>query len=424
MSAPALLAVRRRARRSRPGGPRGVARRRRPRASRRARRGGGALPRLQRQAGLGRGPAAGPCSIAACGSGSGTDGPASNDDLHLWDEMRLAALLARATAATPARSPRRRRCAWPPAAAARPSASRSARSRSGRPADVIRLRTDDPRFTPSVDRRRAAGAPGVGGGGLSGDRRVGGWRVRRRGGPLHPDRRRPGPCRGGAARPPTARLLSFPPCPDSSTRPSCTRAPATGAPARCRGGARRTSTGAVPTAATGGTAATSGSWRRSTSRRCSASATTRSAAPPTACTARARSGTAPAARTSWCRCPSARWCATSDGRVVVRPGDRGCPLPGGRGRAGRARQRAVPLQPAPGARLRRAGREGPGALARHGAQADGRRGARRLPQRRQVDADLDRVGRQAEDRRLPLHDAGAASRRRARRAGCATAPSS
>ncbi len=33
--------------------------------------------------------------------GLGTDGPASNDDLHLWDEMRLAAILARATAADP-----------------------------------------------------------------------------------------------------------------------------------------------------------------------------------------------------------------------------------------------------------------------------------------------------------------------------------
>ena len=33
--------------------------------------------------------------------GLGTDGPASNDDLHLWDEMRLCALLARATAADP-----------------------------------------------------------------------------------------------------------------------------------------------------------------------------------------------------------------------------------------------------------------------------------------------------------------------------------
>ena len=33
--------------------------------------------------------------------GLGTDGPASNDDLHLWDEMRLAALFARATARSP-----------------------------------------------------------------------------------------------------------------------------------------------------------------------------------------------------------------------------------------------------------------------------------------------------------------------------------
>ena len=33
--------------------------------------------------------------------GLGTDGPASNDDLDLWDEMRLAPMLARATAADP-----------------------------------------------------------------------------------------------------------------------------------------------------------------------------------------------------------------------------------------------------------------------------------------------------------------------------------
>jgi len=33
--------------------------------------------------------------------GLGTDGPASNDDLHLWDEMRLAAILARASATDP-----------------------------------------------------------------------------------------------------------------------------------------------------------------------------------------------------------------------------------------------------------------------------------------------------------------------------------
>ena len=33
--------------------------------------------------------------------GLGTDGPASNDDLHLWDEMRLAPLFARAIAGDP-----------------------------------------------------------------------------------------------------------------------------------------------------------------------------------------------------------------------------------------------------------------------------------------------------------------------------------
>ena len=82
--------------------------------------------------------------------GLGTDGPASNDDLHLWDEMRLAAVLARALAGDPG-------------ALSTPAALRLATAGGGaalglpvgalevgRPADVIRLRTDDPRFTPSV----------------------------------------------------------------------------------------------------------------------------------------------------------------------------------------------------------------------------------------------------------------------------------
>lgn len=82
--------------------------------------------------------------------GLGTDGPASNDDLHLWDEMRLAALLARATAADPG--------AVTSAGALRLATRGGGEALGlpvgalevGRPADIIRLRTDDARFTPSV----------------------------------------------------------------------------------------------------------------------------------------------------------------------------------------------------------------------------------------------------------------------------------
>ena len=102
--------------------------------------------------------------------------------------------------------------------------------------------------------------------------------------------------------------------------------------------------------------------------------------------------------------------AGQDRRGGLRPRPGGHALHGGRGRPGWSRQRAFPVQPAPRPRLRRAGREGAGVLAGHGAQAHGRRRAGRLPQRRQVDPDLDGVGGQAEDRRLPVHHAGAASR--------------
>lgn len=82
--------------------------------------------------------------------GLGTDGPASNDDLHLWDEMRLAPLLARAVAGDPD---------IVSSAAALRLATRGGGEalglpvgalEVGRPADIIRLRTDDARFTPAL----------------------------------------------------------------------------------------------------------------------------------------------------------------------------------------------------------------------------------------------------------------------------------
>jgi 5-methylthioadenosine/S-adenosylhomocysteine deaminase len=82
--------------------------------------------------------------------GLGTDGPASNDDLHLWDELRLAPLLARAVAGDPD--------VMSSAAALRLATRGGGEALGlpvgalevGRPADLIRLRTDDARFTPAL----------------------------------------------------------------------------------------------------------------------------------------------------------------------------------------------------------------------------------------------------------------------------------
>jgi 5-methylthioadenosine/S-adenosylhomocysteine deaminase len=84
--------------------------------------------------------------------GLGTDGPASNNDLDLWEDMRLAAMLARI---------RERDAAALPAATALDLATRAAGLSIGRPdlgvlapgsrADMIAVRLDDPAFVPILD---------------------------------------------------------------------------------------------------------------------------------------------------------------------------------------------------------------------------------------------------------------------------------
>ncbi len=82
--------------------------------------------------------------------GLGTDGPASNDDLHLWDEMRLCALLARATAADPSVVSTRTALRLATRGGAEALGLPVGSLEVGRRADVIRLRTDDPRFVPAT----------------------------------------------------------------------------------------------------------------------------------------------------------------------------------------------------------------------------------------------------------------------------------
>ena len=84
--------------------------------------------------------------------GLGTDGPASNNDLDMWEEMRLAAMLARL---------RQSDAAALPAAAALDLATRGAGRALGRPdlgvlapgakADMMAVSLDDPAFVPLFD---------------------------------------------------------------------------------------------------------------------------------------------------------------------------------------------------------------------------------------------------------------------------------
>lgn len=84
--------------------------------------------------------------------GLGTDGPASNNDLDLWEEMRLAALTARQRehdpTALPAAEVLHLATAGGAAAVGRPDLGALV---PGRWADMVRLDLDDPGFVPVLD---------------------------------------------------------------------------------------------------------------------------------------------------------------------------------------------------------------------------------------------------------------------------------
>ena len=86
--------------------------------------------------------------------GLGTDSPAANNDFDMWEEMRLAALLARATTGSPEVVSAREALAL----ATRYGAEALGRPdlgvlEAGREADIVHVRTDDPAFVPRVEDR-------------------------------------------------------------------------------------------------------------------------------------------------------------------------------------------------------------------------------------------------------------------------------
>jgi len=83
--------------------------------------------------------------------GLGTDGPASNDNLDLWEELRLAPVLARAVAADPGAVTTAQALGLATRGGARALGLETGSLEPGRPADFIRLDLDDASFVPSLD---------------------------------------------------------------------------------------------------------------------------------------------------------------------------------------------------------------------------------------------------------------------------------
>lgn len=83
--------------------------------------------------------------------GLGTDGPASNDNLDLWEELRLAPLLARAVAADPAAIGTAEALVLATRGGAEALGLPTGSLEPGRHADFIRLDIDDPVFVPTLD---------------------------------------------------------------------------------------------------------------------------------------------------------------------------------------------------------------------------------------------------------------------------------
>ena len=83
--------------------------------------------------------------------GLGTDGPASNDNLDLWEEMRLAPLLARGVTANATAMTARQALGLATRGGAEALGLDTGRLEAGRPADLVRLELNDSMFIPALN---------------------------------------------------------------------------------------------------------------------------------------------------------------------------------------------------------------------------------------------------------------------------------